>query len=233
MASSMRSAFSIPTRALAATSEPESGQRLAGSLWLFWERRGYLTEGRSWLEAMVAISSAAAAPTTSRALTATTAPHGDIRRAGGLKHQRADPAQRVLQAHPLLHDLDRSVHPAPEDRAELVHEPFDHETGDGFVIPSLRRTHDKMALQHPAIVSRQRPAFSGQQNSKLRSRISRTTPEISTTIRGRLKVEWHKTFADSLWLKADGFSADKPLSHKVDREERQDAREDQDPHNVH
>ncbi len=36
--------------------DAESGQRLAGSLFLFWERRGYLTEGRSWLRGMLARS---------------------------------------------------------------------------------------------------------------------------------------------------------------------------------
>jgi non-specific serine/threonine protein kinase len=34
----------------------EGGLRLAGSLWLFWERRGYLAEGQTWLAEMLARS---------------------------------------------------------------------------------------------------------------------------------------------------------------------------------
>jgi non-specific serine/threonine protein kinase len=46
------------------TSDVESGQRLAGSLWRFWERRGYLTEGRSWLAKTVAGAAGPAGPPT-------------------------------------------------------------------------------------------------------------------------------------------------------------------------
>jgi len=42
------------------TADRETGLRLAASLWRFWERRGYLTEGRSWLDRLLAQSEALA-----------------------------------------------------------------------------------------------------------------------------------------------------------------------------
>lgn len=42
---------------------PEVGGDLAGSLWLFWYRRGYYNEARSWLERAAQLSQEAGAPT--------------------------------------------------------------------------------------------------------------------------------------------------------------------------
>ncbi len=41
-------------RCLAAEGDAEAGLRLAGALWWFWHIRGYFTEGREWLDAMLA-----------------------------------------------------------------------------------------------------------------------------------------------------------------------------------
>jgi hypothetical protein len=68
----------------------------------------------------------------------------NIRRAGAFEHQGADPAQRVLQAYPPLHDLHRAGHPVPKDRAELVHETFDYESGNRLVVLGLCGAHDEM-----------------------------------------------------------------------------------------
>jgi non-specific serine/threonine protein kinase len=46
----------------------ESGLRLAGALWRFWSTRGYLSEGRGWLEAALASSGPAAPLARARAL---------------------------------------------------------------------------------------------------------------------------------------------------------------------
>jgi predicted ATPase/Tfp pilus assembly protein PilF/transcriptional regulator with XRE-family HTH domain len=45
----------------------EQGLRLAGTLWRFWEIRGYLSEGRGWLESMLAAGTGGSAPATARA----------------------------------------------------------------------------------------------------------------------------------------------------------------------
>jgi len=62
--------------------EPEAGLRLAGTLWQFWRLRGYLSEGRSRLEAVLAQSGTA--PTTAR----TKALHG----AAVMAFEHGDPA---------------------------------------------------------------------------------------------------------------------------------------------
>jgi DNA-binding CsgD family transcriptional regulator/tetratricopeptide (TPR) repeat protein len=45
----------------------ESGVRLAAALWTFWFTRGYLSEGRRWLESATSLSSRSAPPTLARA----------------------------------------------------------------------------------------------------------------------------------------------------------------------
>jgi predicted ATPase/transcriptional regulator with XRE-family HTH domain len=48
--------------------EAESGVRLAAALWDFWYTRGYLREGRAWIETMLALEPADAAPPRARAI---------------------------------------------------------------------------------------------------------------------------------------------------------------------
>ena len=49
-------------------SEPAIGMRLAAALWRFWYTRGYLREGRSWIETMLALDHARVAPAEVRAM---------------------------------------------------------------------------------------------------------------------------------------------------------------------
>jgi predicted ATPase/class 3 adenylate cyclase len=46
------------------------GLRLAGAMWRFWLQRGYLREGRAWLERFLALEPASASPARARALSA-------------------------------------------------------------------------------------------------------------------------------------------------------------------
>jgi predicted ATPase/transcriptional regulator with XRE-family HTH domain len=48
--------------------EPAIGVRLAAALWRFWYTRGYLREGRSWIETMLALDHAHVAPASARAV---------------------------------------------------------------------------------------------------------------------------------------------------------------------
>jgi predicted ATPase/transcriptional regulator with XRE-family HTH domain len=48
--------------------EPAIGVRLAAALWRFWYTRGYLREGRSWIETMLALDHAHVAPAGARAV---------------------------------------------------------------------------------------------------------------------------------------------------------------------
>lgn len=50
-------------------SDAESGLRLGAAMWRFWFLRGYLREGRSWLEAVLALESAAVSPSRAKAYT--------------------------------------------------------------------------------------------------------------------------------------------------------------------
>ena len=50
-----------------ATGAADAGLRLAGALWKFWEVRGYLSEGRAWLERALAVGSGASAAARARA----------------------------------------------------------------------------------------------------------------------------------------------------------------------
>ncbi len=54
----------LPDRAASSDSRPDEGLALCGALWWFWHVRGYLREGRSWLERALAFS---AAPSEARA----------------------------------------------------------------------------------------------------------------------------------------------------------------------
>jgi len=49
--------------------QAELALRLAGALWLFWYTRGYLSEGRHWLAAALALPDAPTSPARARALT--------------------------------------------------------------------------------------------------------------------------------------------------------------------
>jgi predicted ATPase/DNA-binding XRE family transcriptional regulator len=51
--------------------EAESGLRFAASLWLFWHMRGYVREGRMWLERALATEMNTTRPTRAKALNAT------------------------------------------------------------------------------------------------------------------------------------------------------------------
>jgi tetratricopeptide (TPR) repeat protein len=57
------------SRALA-TRDAENGLRLAAALWRFWLQRGYLREGRAWLEAMLALEPDIISPIRVRGFTA-------------------------------------------------------------------------------------------------------------------------------------------------------------------
>jgi predicted ATPase len=59
---------------------PESAARLAGAVWHFWQLHGHLTEGLSWLTAVLTQSSSAATPQRARLLTA----------AGALAYRQGD-----------------------------------------------------------------------------------------------------------------------------------------------
>jgi non-specific serine/threonine protein kinase len=50
-----------------ATGAEEAGLRLAGALWRFWDVRGYLSEGRQWLTAILSRPGGSAAPTLAKA----------------------------------------------------------------------------------------------------------------------------------------------------------------------
>ncbi|HET9224124.1 MAG TPA: tetratricopeptide repeat protein, partial [Roseiflexaceae bacterium] len=65
--------------------EAESAQRLVGALWRFWYTRGYLSEGRRWMEYALALSGRVAAAVRAKALTG----------AGGLAHAQSDYAQAI------------------------------------------------------------------------------------------------------------------------------------------
>jgi tetratricopeptide (TPR) repeat protein len=60
--------------------QPEIGLRLPGALWRFWMVRGYLSEGRGWLEDLLARSGGVAAPVRAKGL----------RGAGGLAFFQGD-----------------------------------------------------------------------------------------------------------------------------------------------
>jgi tetratricopeptide (TPR) repeat protein len=61
--------------------EAETGLRVAGAIWRFWQYRGYLTEGRQWLRDLLAPPAAAAHPAArAKALSA----------AGGLAYWQSD-----------------------------------------------------------------------------------------------------------------------------------------------
>jgi tetratricopeptide (TPR) repeat protein len=50
------------------TGEAETALRFGGALWRFWEMRGYVSEGRRWLEAAIAIGEPRSSPARARAL---------------------------------------------------------------------------------------------------------------------------------------------------------------------
>jgi non-specific serine/threonine protein kinase len=52
------------------TRDAEDGLRLGAALWRFWFQRGYLREGRAWLEALLALDADALATTRAKAYTA-------------------------------------------------------------------------------------------------------------------------------------------------------------------
>lgn len=78
----------------------ESGLRLAASLWRFWFQRGYLREGRSWLEELLAVEPDAHTPARAKGYTAL----------GGLAYWLTDPEatesayQSALDIHRELGD---------------------------------------------------------------------------------------------------------------------------------
>lgn len=51
------------------TSGAESGHRLGAAMWRFWFLRGYLREGRSWLEAVLAVEAEPVSATRAKAYT--------------------------------------------------------------------------------------------------------------------------------------------------------------------
>jgi predicted ATPase len=65
------------------TKDAETGLRLAGALWRFWEVRGHLSEGRRWLEMLLLMGDAAPAAVRAKALS----------RAGALERDQGDYTQ--------------------------------------------------------------------------------------------------------------------------------------------
>jgi len=70
----------------------EGGPRLAGALWLFWQMRGYLEEGRRWLDVMLALPAPRDGAARMKAL------HG----AGWLAYEQADYGAAMLRAEEAL-----------------------------------------------------------------------------------------------------------------------------------
>ena len=76
----------------------EAGLRLAGALWRFWEVRGYWTEGREWLEAMLAKSAGLEVPARVKALSGSAYLaffQGDYNRARTLGEESLDLARKL------------------------------------------------------------------------------------------------------------------------------------------
>lgn len=66
-------------------SETETGLRIAGALWRFWEVRGYMSEGRRWLEDLLQQSFGASAAVRAKALS----------RAGAMERDQGDYTQSI------------------------------------------------------------------------------------------------------------------------------------------
>src|SRR5215204_4747017 len=71
-------------------------------------------------------------------------------------HQGSHLARGVLEGDPLLHDLERAVHPPAEDGPELVQEPFDDEGGYSLLVIRPCQAYGKLLGLHRAILPESR-----------------------------------------------------------------------------
>jgi non-specific serine/threonine protein kinase len=84
--------------------DAERGLRLAGALWRFWSYRGYLIEGRRWLDAVLALTSTQTAPSVVLAEV--------LFAAGRLTHQQGEYADAHRRFQAALSTSEQSGHAA-------------------------------------------------------------------------------------------------------------------------
>jgi non-specific serine/threonine protein kinase len=106
--------------------EAVAGLRLAGALWRFWQARGYLTEGRNWLSALLAIADDAPPSLRAAALLG----------AGALAHDQGDYTDAVSYVEASL---------------DLYQETDDREAGEALLLLgalAFRRSDYPVAAAH-------------------------------------------------------------------------------------
>jgi non-specific serine/threonine protein kinase len=103
--------------------DAETGLSLAASLWRFWQQRGYLREGRSWLDALLALPPQAVSPTRARALAAL----------GGLAYWLAD-ADATERAYEAALSVSRQLGDREAEGEALYNRGF---------VPIMRSEHEE------------------------------------------------------------------------------------------